>query len=316
MILSWIGEQLINNWEPVVGILVLLSGGLVMMAMGARERRKWLSSRVEKVHTASTPHQKKEAAKPRMDSRITSGEAAGLTEFEHQHVVRVYTGFGAKPEKALAYFNATRLAAVGLLLACALPFVWGLFAKSVPMGALALAIAGAIGYFLPLILIRRGINKRRSQIGNGLPDALELLAVCVEAGLSLENGLHRVAKELKLSQPALSDELSHTWAEINILPNRDQALLNLADRVDLPAVRSVVNTLAQTLRFGTPLARSLRVVAGDVRNDQLTHMEEKANRLPAMMTVPVMLFIMPTIFLVVGGPAALKVMDVFSAQGM
>ncbi len=92
-------------------------------------------------------------------------------------------------------------------------------------------------------------------------------------------------------------------------------MLNLAERVNIPVVRSVVGTLSQTLRYGTPLAASLRVVAADVRIDQLDALEEKANRLPALMTVPVMLFIMPTIFLIVGGPAALKLMDIFAARG-
>ena len=161
------------------------------------------------------------------------------------------------------------------------------------------------------MLLSHSLARRKRAVSTGLPDALELLAVCIESGLSLENGLQRVSTELKRSQPALGDELAMTWAEINILPDRDQALLNFAARVDTPSARSVVNTLSQTLRYGTPLARSLRVVAADVRMEQLTAMEEKANRLPALMTVPVMLFIMPTIFLIIGGPAALKLMDAF-----
>src|SRR5581483_4007483 len=140
---------------------------------------------------------------------------------------------------------------------------------------------------------------------------LELLVVCAEAGLSLEDGLSRIVNELHRAQPALADELGLTLADLKILPSREQALTNLAERVNVPSVRTVVTTLAQTLRYGTPLAQALRVVAAEMRNDFLLEMEERANRLPAFMTLPVMCFLMPTIFLIVGGPAALKLLDSF-----
>ena len=174
-----------------------------------------------------------------------------------------------------------------------------------------MAMAAIVVWFLPKLFIDYGVKQRAKAVRTGLPDALELLVVCVEAGLSLEDGLARVVTELKQSQPALADELGLTLADLKILPSRDQALLNLADRVDIPSVRGVVMTLTQTLRYGTPLANSLRVVASEMRNDSLIEMEERANRLPAYLTLPVMLFLMPTIFLVVGGPAALRIMDAF-----
>jgi tight adherence protein C len=97
---------------------------------------------------------------------------------------------------------------------------------------------------------------------------------------------------------------------MKILPSRDEALANLAVRVNMPSVRSVVTTLSQTLRYGTPLAQALRVVAGELRNDTLMRLEERANQLPSLMTIPMMLFIMPTIFMIVAGPAVLRVMDI------
>lgn len=300
----------LQELAAVLLIFVMLGSGLAMIAIGSRERTKRLSKRVERVQAASGAS-KTGSAQRKPETRIIPQSLQGLTEFEYRQVVRVYTRFGVAPEAAFNYFTGTRLAMMALLAGGAVPLAWKLFAKSLAFGLMPTAAAAIVGWFIPLMLIRRSITRRRNAIGNGLPDALELLAVCVEAGLSLENGLQRVAHELRRSQPALADELHQTWAEINILPNRDQALINLADRVNIPSIRSVVNTLSQTLRYGTPLARSLRVVAGDVRNDQLTQMEEKANRLPAMMTVPVMVFIMPTIFMIVGGPAALKLMDMF-----
>jgi tight adherence protein C len=111
------------------------------------------------------------------------------------------------------------------------------------------------------------------------------------------------------SQPALGEELARTSADLKILPSREQALANLAGRVDMPSVRTVVTTLSQTLRYGTPLAQGLRVVSGELRNDTLVRLEERANQLPTLMTIPMMLFIMPTIFMIVAGPAALHVID-------
>jgi tight adherence protein C len=146
-------------------------------------------------------------------------------------------------------------------------------------------------------------------IARGLPDALELLVICVEAGLSLEDAIERVVSELWESHPELSEELALTSADLKILPSRDQALANLADRVDLPGIRSIVGTLSQTMRFGTPLAQAMRVVASEMRNDALLNMEERANRLPALMTVPMIVFILPTIFMILGGPAVLRVID-------
>jgi tight adherence protein C len=304
-------STLLHEILVMVFILAMVAGGLGMIAMGSRERAKKLSARVDRVQAASGHAHKTEHPKQSLEGRVMPEAAKGLTEQEHRHIMRVFKRFGVPAENALSRFNTVRLLLALVAAGCSVPFVMGLAAKSIAPALLCVGGAGAVGWLLPMFAIRKGIDKWRRSIGTGLPDALELLAVCVEAGVSLENGLQRVSRELKNSQPALAEELSQTWAEITILPDRDQALMNFAERVDLPSVRSVVNTLSQTLRYGTPLARSLRVVAGDVRNDQLTQMEERANRLPAMMTVPVMLFIMPTIFLIVGGPAALKLMDAF-----
>jgi tight adherence protein C len=178
------------------------------------------------------------------------------------------------------------------------------------------AICGAalaIACWLAITLtIRFQLKQHKKSVGDGLPDALELLAICVGAGLSLENAFQRVSAEMKLSRPALSGELALTWAEISISPDREQALANFAERVNLSAVRSVIGTLSQSMRFGTPLTQSLRTAANEMRNQQLIELEKKAARLPAVLTVPVMLFIMPSLFLIVGGPAAIKIVDLFS----
>ena len=234
--------------------------------------------------------------------------AKGLSHEEQWQIVRSFAKIRVPPSASVAVFAAIRLILAiggGVITFFASP-------SSPPILAAVLGAAAAItGYLLPIMAIDLQLKRHRKSVGSGLPNALELLAVCVGAGLSLESAFQRVAAEIKMSSPALSDEFALTWAEISILPSREQALQNLAERVNLPAVRSVISTLSQSLRFGTPLAQSLRSAASEMRNQQMIQMEERANELPALLTIPVMLMIMPAMFLIVGGPAALRLMDMF-----
>lgn len=177
-----------------------------------------------------------------------------------------------------------------------------------PVFAIAMVF---MGLKAPDVFISNAKAKRTEAIRKGLPDALDLLVVCAEAGLTLDSALNRVAKELSRAYPELSDEFSLTAIELGFLPERRQALLNLSERVDLPALRGVVTTLVQSERYGTPLATSLRVLSAEFRNERLMAAEEKAARLPAILTVPLILFILPTLFVVLLGPAACQVMDEF-----
>ena len=151
--------------------------------------------------------------------------------------------------------------------------------------------------------------KRRQALRKGAPDGLDLLVICAEAGLSLDTALNRVAEEIALSAPELADELALTGVELNFLPERRMALDNLARRADLPAIRGVVNTLIQTEKYGTPLSQSLRVLSAEFRDQRMLRAEEKAARLPAILTVPMILFILPTLFIVLVGPAMIDVYD-------
>jgi tight adherence protein C len=177
---------------------------------------------------------------------------------------------------------------------------------------LGAALLGAtLGAYAPNIHLKNAIQKRRHKIQRGLPDALDLLVICAEAGLSLDGALTRVARELGRAFPELSDEFGLTAIELGFLPNRTEALRNLQRRVDMPAMRGVVNTLAQTERYGTPLAQSLRVLAAEFRDQRMMKAEEKAGRLPATLTVPMILFILPTLFIVLIGPAMIRVYYTF-----
>ena len=178
----------------------------------------------------------------------------------------------------------------------------------------AVSAAGAgvlVGAYAPVLLLKNAVAHRYQKIRRQLPDALDLLVICAEAGLSLDAALTRVAREMGSSAPELSDEVGLTAIELGFLPNRRQALLNLIRRADLPPIRAVINTLMQTERYGTPLAHSLRVLAAEFRDDRMMKAEEKAARLPAIMTVPLILFILPCLFVVLIGPAIISVMETF-----
>ena len=177
---------------------------------------------------------------------------------------------------------------------------------------MAFATAVGLGYKGPEIYIKNLISKRTDAIRKGLPDALDLLVICAEAGLTVDAAFNRVARELGRAYPELGDEFTLTAIELAFLTERRQAFENLAYRVNLEAVKGVTTTMVQTERYGTPLASALRVLSAEFRNDRMMRAEEKAARLPAIMTVPLILFILPVLFVVILGPAACSIADAFS----
>ncbi|WP_312490571.1 type II secretion system F family protein [Sphingomonas sp.] len=166
-----------------------------------------------------------------------------------------------------------------------------------------------LGYKAPDIALKNQIDKRSHAIRKGLPDALDLMVICAEAGLTVDAAFARVARELRRAYPELGDEFQLTSVELGFLTDRRQALENLSLRVKLDALRGVVTTMIQTEKYGTPLASSLRVLSAEFRNERMMRAEEKAARLPAIMTVPLILFILPTLFVVILGPAACSIKD-------
>ena len=172
-------------------------------------------------------------------------------------------------------------------------------------------VAGTLilAYKAPDLWLKNRIQKRSHAIRKGLPDALDLLVICAEAGLTVDASFGRVARELGKAYPELGDEFALTSIELGFLTDRRMAFENLAQRIDLDAVRGVVTTMVQTEKYGTPLASALRVLSAEFRNERMMRAEEKAARLPAIMTVPLILFILPTLFIVILGPAACSISD-------
>ena len=164
-----------------------------------------------------------------------------------------------------------------------------------------------VGFLLPEVYIKNVASKRREILNAILPEGLDLLTICVEAGLSIDAAFRRVSREMQGSMPELAVEFEMTAIELTYLPDRQQALENMADRSDSPAVAALVNALRQTEKYGTPLAASLRILSQEFRQTRASKAEEKGARMPALMTVPLMVFILPTLITVLIAPAIMSI---------
>jgi len=168
--------------------------------------------------------------------------------------------------------------------------------------------AAYVGMQLPLVLLKNKITRRQLSIKRAFPDTLDLLLICVESGMSIEAAFRKVSNEVGTQSVALAEELTLTTAELSYLPDRRQAYENLAKRTDLDGVKSVCMALQQSERYGTPLATMLRVMAQENRDMRMSEAEKKAAGLPPKLTVPMILFFLPVLFVVILGPAVIKVM--------
>jgi tight adherence protein C len=186
---------------------------------------------------------------------------------------------------------------------------------SMHLAMIQLALTGCsiavVATYLPPTVLKRMISARNKRFTRALPDVLDLLVICAEGGLSLDGALSRVSKEFRRFLPEMGDELGLTAVELGFLPARRDALMNLGKRVDIPGVRTLVQTLIQTERYGTPLAQALRTLSVELRDERMLKAEEKAARLPATMTVPMIVFILPAVFIVLIGPAMIQVFKAF-----
>lgn len=170
-------------------------------------------------------------------------------------------------------------------------------------------VAIYLGLRLPEFFVDYKRKKRYVMIQRSLADTLDLLMICAEAGLSLAQGLERVSRELQHAYPEMADELSLTSIELSFQPDRAKTLSALAHRIRLPEVKGIVNVLIQTEKYGTPIAQALRTLSAEFRTQRMLRAEQKAARLPAIMTVPMIIFILPTLFIVVIAPAAISLIN-------
>lgn len=165
---------------------------------------------------------------------------------------------------------------------------------------------GVVGFFLPKIMLKNNMQKRQETMTLAFPDTLDLLLICVESGLSIELAFNRVTEEISESCPVLAQEIGLTSAELAYLGDRRKAYENFSKRTGLPAAKALATTLIQSEQYGTPVGKALGVLAQEKRDERMAAAERKAAALPAKLTVPMILFFLPVLFIVVIGPAALQ----------
>jgi tight adherence protein C len=177
-----------------------------------------------------------------------------------------------------------------------------------PIVKLGLAIgAGYIGFYVPNFFIQNLVQRRQTSIKNSFPDALDMLLICVQSGMSVEAAFQKVSGEVGTQSLELAEELSLTTAELSYLQDRRQAFENLGKRTGLPGIKAVATALIQAERYGTPVGQALRVMARENRDMRMAEAEKKAAALPPKLTVPMIVFFLPVLFVVILGPAIIQV---------
>lgn len=267
----------------------------------AREREKLAKG--EKVNLRTAPKAYMQLVVENLNLKKWLGE-------EEIRATLMQAGFrGQGPYVAFLFFRM--VAPIGMFL-FALFYLFVLTHLSYPpMVKVAASIAAAwLGMKLPQLFLKNLITRRQLSVRRAFPDALDLLLICVESGMSIEVAFRRVSQEIGSQSIPLAEELTLTTAELSYLPDRRQAYDNLSTRTGLDGVKAVCTALIQAERYGTPIAQALRVLAQEIRDMRMGEAEKKAAALPPKLTVPMILFFLPVLFIVILGPAFIRVMEV------
>lgn len=270
-----------------------------------RQRERERMARNEKVSLRTSP-------KAYMQTVV---EQFNLTKWVGQEAAReklMQAGYrGQGPYVAFLFF---RMVAPITTLVGSLIYVFVIANLNQPPSIkIGICIAAAwLGMQVPFLFLKNKIQHRKLSIIRAFPDALDLLLICVESGMSIEASFRRVSEEIGTQSIALAEELTLTTAELSYLPDRRQAYENLAKRTDLAGVKAVCLALQQAERYGTPMANSLRVMSEENRDMRMSEAEKKAAALPPKLTVPMIVFFLPVLFVVILGPAVIKAMATFS----
>jgi tight adherence protein C len=266
-----------------------------------RQRERERMSRGEKVSLRQSPKQY-------MKTIVEQFNLAKWVGQEEARAKLIQAGYrGHAPYVAYLFF---RMVTPGVALIAAVVYLFVIAQIEQPaLIKVALCIGAAyLGMHLPYLFLKNQITRRQLSIKRAFPDALDLLLICVESGMSVEAAFRKVSQEIGSQSIPLAEELTLTTAELSYLPDRRQAYENLATRTDLDGVKAVCVSLQQAERYGTPLGQTLRVMAQENRDMRMSEAEKKAAALPPKLTVPMILFFLPVLFIVILGPAAIKVM--------
>jgi tight adherence protein C len=297
--------------------LIMVAASVWMFQMIRREER--VAARVRVLH-GQPPAARKSAEPEAIRAAIVNGVAAVGQTILRSGMVSARTL--TELENTLAASGLRGAQGVGLfiggkiLLMVGMPaLVWILVQRlglSGIMATLLPAGSGVIGLLAPDWLIGHQRKRYLARIEQGLPDALDMLVICAQAGLGLGPAIIRVAGELQLSYREIAAEFEKTANELQVMSDSRMAILGLGTRTGLDSLKRLSTTLAQTMQYGTPLSDALRVLSAEMRQEMLTRFEARAARLPVLLTMPTIVFIMPCVFLVAGGPAMIQLMHTFS----
>jgi tight adherence protein C len=265
-----------------------------------RQRERERLNKSEKVSLRQTPKQ--------MVSKVV--DDFNLTKWLAQEAAReklVMAGYRG-PAHYITFLFARLVTPIVLFIGAILyVFVISQMEKSLPVKIGICVAVAYLGLQAPMLFLKNAISKRQLQIKRAFPDALDLLLICIESGMSVEVAFRKVATEIVQQSVALSEEFTLTTAELSYLQDRKVAYENLARRTGLEGVKSVCLALMQSERYGTPLGQSLRVMAQENRDMRMNEAEKKAAALPPKLTVPMILFFLPVLFVVILGPTYIKV---------
>ncbi|MDR3494262.1 MAG: type II secretion system F family protein [Ancalomicrobiaceae bacterium] len=252
--------------------------------------------------------QLRQAAKPYMQQLVDRFNLKNVLSDESTANRLRMAGMRGNAPMVAFLFARFVLPFVLFLLAMFYFFVIGVMATT-PAGLRVMmsVLAAGIGLYLPNLYISNAITKRQLSVRRAWPDALDLLLICVESGMAVEPAFRRVAEEIGSQSAELAEEMSLTTAEMAFLPDRRKAYENLASRTGLDGVKNVVTALIQAERYGTPIGSALRVLAQESRDSRMAEAEKKAAALPPKLTVPMIVFFLPVLFVVIMGPAFIQI---------
>ncbi|MGE4064150.1 MAG: type II secretion system F family protein [Rhodospirillaceae bacterium] len=313
------------DFDPMQILTALMSFGafcavsavaLVLMARDrSTARLKMIAERRRELASANAgllrarrrgPHRWQRTAVDHVIARLKVLQEGSLNELRRSMAMA-----GWRNPSGPAYFAAATLA---------LPIVFGIVAlmytaapavaaKATAIKVMIVVGAGCTGGMLPRLFLLNAISKRKAALTRSFPDALDLMVICVEAGVSTEVAFNRVTEEMAGAGPEIAEEFGLLAAELAFLPDRRQPLENLAERTGLPAIKSLSTTLLQSEKYGTPVALGLRVLSQESREARMALAEKKAASLPATLTVPMIVFFLPVLFAVIAGPASIRIMN-------
>lgn len=301
---------------------LMAGSGLVLIALHLRQRHVGLNERLQMVPQEQQDPQTRDSVLKAQGFALSSAQARWLnpliqlgdrlagTESDREKMQRLLSMAGFHQGYALGLLQSIKWFSGGLLMLLVCGGLldsesrWGL------SGLVAALISLFIGTMLPELLLKWQSNRRGGRLAQALPDALDLMVICAEAGLPLGRVLQVVSREMTLSAPEIASELRYTFAELQVLNDRPRALLNLAERTGVSGIESMVATLIQAERYGTPLAQALRTISDESRKSLVLRLEERAGKLPAQLSVPLMTLILPPIVAMMGAPAMVRIIRI------